>query len=344
MNKSNESKVYDIAKYIAVILVVVAHSTRMYTGYGVFTPLNKAWGLFKLTEYIYKFHMPLFILLSGTVFGLCIDNGKYSQFLNFITGKAKRLLIPYYFFGFAYVAPTMCLLGLTSQSFIKYCYSGIFLSGNSRHLWYLLALFLIFILAIIAKPLIKGSRTTRFILLVCSIVLFWISDKTPYTFQISEAFSYQLYFFIGVILHYEYETFERIVQKFLYLFLLLPFALAGMFIYNPNTVTDMCYIFIGIFMVLAFAYFIETKMGWFTKKYIYTVIQKNSFGIYLFHPMIIYVFYYLLGNKDINPYILCFGIAFVATVLSIIFTKIMRALKLNILIGEPQKRKNVKNA
>ena len=339
MEKHNRSNVYNIVKFISVILVVVAHSTRMYTEYGTFHPLNGSRILSLLTEYIYKFHMPLFILVSGSVFALCIEKGKYNNVLGFISNKAKRLLIPYYFFGFLYVAPVMVLLGLTSGSFVEYCYTGIVCSLNSRHLWYILALFYIFILGIAAKPMIEKSRKLRVVVLLCSAVLFCFSSRFPEKFQISAAFNYQLYFFVGVFLHYEYDVFVKIVRKLSYLLLLLPFVLAGMFFFNPNAATNICYRFVGIFMILSCSIYIDRKCNWLTKSSIYKRIQNDSFGIYLFHPMIIYVFYYFLEDKNINPFVLCFAIAILAIILSILATNIVRILRMHIFIGETKKEK-----
>ena len=144
--KSNPSAVYNIVKFITVLLVVFAHSTRMYTSGGAFSPLNQSIILAKITDYIYIFHMPLFMFVSGAVYGLCIQQGKYEKKLDFIRNKAKRLLIPYYVFGLFYVAPVMCLTGLTNQGYFSYCFTGILRSLNSRHLWFLLALFIIFLL------------------------------------------------------------------------------------------------------------------------------------------------------------------------------------------------------
>ena len=63
-------------------------------------------------------------------------------------------------------------------------------------------------------------------------------------------------------------------------------------------------------------------------------LKKNSLGIYLFHPMVIYVLFYLFGQAQINPYCLCLGIAAVSFALSVGLTELVRKLHLGILIGE----------
>ena len=108
----------------------------MYTGTGVVIPYNASDGLDHLTNIIYSFHMPLYMSVSGMVYALCIhDYQKYQDTARFLKNKAIRLLIPYLFFGICYVAPVMCLLGFTDQSYLRYCWDGIVLAHNNRHLW-----------------------------------------------------------------------------------------------------------------------------------------------------------------------------------------------------------------
>ncbi|MBE7055842.1 MAG: acyltransferase [Ruminococcaceae bacterium] len=334
MVETKKSDVYNIIKFISMLLVVLAHSTRMYTEKGVFHPVNDSMVLASVTDYIYVFHMPLFILVSGAVFGLCIEKGKYTNIPDFLINKAKRLLIPYLFFGIAYVAPVMCLLSITNQSFFEYCLKGILLSSDSRHLWYVLALFLIFVMAIIIRPLLVKSRMTRFIVLACSLLLFVVSSKIPNLLQSSAACSYQLYFFIGLILHYEYGFVEKVFRKLFLVFVLTPFILAGMFWFNPNSISNLCYTFVGIIMVVFIGYCIDRWCKNFTGSFVFKIINKNSFGIFLFHPMIIYILYYFLGPIDINPYLLSIGIALISLVMSVGLTELMRMLRLKVLIGE----------
>lgn len=119
---TDKSNHYDAIKFVATFLVVLAHASRMYTGTGVVIPYNASDGLDHLTNIIYSFHMPLYMSVSGMVYALCIhDYQKYQDTARFLKNKAVRLLIPYLFFGIFYVAPVMCLLGFTDQSYLRYC-------------------------------------------------------------------------------------------------------------------------------------------------------------------------------------------------------------------------------
>lgn len=329
--KTEKSKVYDVMKVITILLVVIAHTTRMYTDAGAIHPVNSSILLANLTTYIYKFHMPLFIFISGCVYGYCINIGKYTNNILFIKNKLKRLIIPYIFFGLFYVAPVMELLKLDKQGYLKYVWNGIILSYDSRHLWYVLALFWIFIITMVLKPLLSKNK----IIVICiSFILYILSNKFPYQIQISQAMHYQLYFLIGVLFNEYYDKIIIFINKLSFILLSLPVILLGMFKFNPNWITNLGYEFIGMFMIISLSVFCLNKLSFITETYLYKVIDKNMFGLYLFHPMIIYALFYILGGYNINPILLALGISIVSIVISILATKLIRKIKLGIFIGE----------
>ena len=87
----------DSARGFAILLVVVGHVLGGYTGnYGV--PLyQKIIDL--IVDIIYTFHMPLFFMISGYVFGLKKYNWSKSNYVVFVKYKAKTLLVPYFLFS-----------------------------------------------------------------------------------------------------------------------------------------------------------------------------------------------------------------------------------------------------
>ena len=138
---------YTVLKVITVVLVVLAHITIFFSLDGGVFPASANIVLHYTTKVIYSFHMQLFFFLSGAIFKCCIQNEKYKRILPFIINKAKRLMLPYIVWGCLYVAPIVTLLGITDVSFGEYVLKGILCNGDSRHLWYLWALFFIFIIA-----------------------------------------------------------------------------------------------------------------------------------------------------------------------------------------------------
>ncbi|RPJ79379.1 MAG: acetyltransferase [Alphaproteobacteria bacterium] len=85
----------DALKGIGIMLVVLGHHS-----------LPAA-----LDTYIFSFHMPLFFFISGFLF----DFGKYSKSgANFVKGKFRSLLLPYFFFAFL-TCLFYCLLDIVYQ-------------------------------------------------------------------------------------------------------------------------------------------------------------------------------------------------------------------------------------
>lgn len=163
--QQNTIESYDCVKVITSVLVVLAHTTRMYTGEGVIIPSVPSPFLHLLTDVIYSFHMPLFTAVSGAVYCYCrIKKHKYTNPKAFIAGKAKRLLVPYFAFGILCVAPVMVCYHFTDEDFIPYVFHGILLSLNNRHLWYLVMLFAVTLFFRLSHRYIENIR---FSLLYC---------------------------------------------------------------------------------------------------------------------------------------------------------------------------------
>ena len=326
-----KSRHYNALKLIAALLVVIAHSSRMYVGDGVVQPAGSSSILCTLSLSIYTFHMPLFIAVSGMIYGYCIDNlGKYEKSFEFIKGKAFRLLIPYLFFGIVCVAPVMVWLNFTEDSYPMYCLKGILLVKDSRHLWYLIVLFEIFVICMFAKRLIQKRNIFVSVGIVVALtVLALFADGLPKALQFHHCCYYLLYFFLGILFNRYYEKVCGILKNPICILLMLCCSI-WLFIYRdvvppiPGALSG-CAVTIGLT-----AYFSEKFMN-------STLVKravKNGFGIYLFHPVIIYILYSYLGPMDILPAVLFTGITVVAYVISWLMTELLRKLHLGMFIGE----------
>lgn len=326
----DKSKIYNLLKVITIVLVVLAHVTRMYTEVGVFSPYRKSECLSYLTKVIYKFHMPLFIMISGCVYSFCLEHGKYNNVKKFIINKFRRLIIPYLFWGIFYVAPIMIVLGLTELSYSQYCFHNIILCYDSRHLWYIVTLFFIFMLAIVMNRYIKNS----IIILVTSIGLHILCRLVVVHILVNYILHYQLYFWIGYCLNIYFDQVLCIWNKVKKLTLPILFILVFMSQYDKNILTNDFLAGIGCFVVFSLVIYIEMYIHSFAECKLYKVIEKNGFGIYLLHPMLIYIIFYFGKDMDINPFIFTILTTVSVFIISILFTYIIRILKLKFIIGE----------
>lgn len=323
---SLESKHYDIVKVFATFLVVFAHVSRMYTGLGVVTPQYTSVGLANVTYVIYSFHMPLYMCVTGMVYGLCVfDLGKYKdRRVDFLRNKAKRLLIPYVCVGLFYVAPVMCLLNFTEQSYLRYCITGIILGGDSRHLWFISTLFCLFALcAVLDRWIFKFNSIVIFAILVG---VSFCSNLIPNFFGVRNVLEYAQYFWFGVMIHkYSKQIRYKITN---------PMACIVMLsIYVVATITK-----IGVIRAYSAILFVFCILSYVNKDIcngnVFQEMKRNGFGIYLFHPMIIYVLFVFEKYISVNPYIFS-GLVFVLSyVLSYGFTIAVRKAKLGFIIGE----------
>ncbi|MEO3871684.1 acyltransferase family protein [Nonomuraea sp. B12E4] len=115
--KSARDPFFDNAKYLAILLVVTGHLVEPHRD----SPLVHA-----LYFFVYLFHMPLFILLTGYL----------SRNFTFGAGKARKLIatlaVPYLIFETAYSLPSLILYGEFKLTILE----PYFLT------WFLLSLFL----------------------------------------------------------------------------------------------------------------------------------------------------------------------------------------------------------
>ena len=122
---TNRTAWIDTAKALAMVLIVYGHiDVDSYA-----------------QSFVYAFHLPVFIFLSG----LCFNSGP--SFKIFIKKKASRILVPYLFFGIFAIAAYLVLGSAFANGeliSLKDCLTGL-LIGNAKsnrmifnlHLWYL---------------------------------------------------------------------------------------------------------------------------------------------------------------------------------------------------------------
>ncbi len=324
------SRCYDIAKVFATILVVLGHATVFYSPDGAMVPARASAVLGGVAEYIYAFHMPLFVLVSGCVWSYCIRHGKYREAWPFLAGKAKRLLVPYLVFGLLLVAPVVVGCGYTEEDYFGYCLHGILLGYDARHLWYLLVLFLLFVSTLAAKPLVK--RNALYVLPVC-VALFLVANLMPQIFKLRTACKYALFFYLGVCADRYYPLLEFLARKLRWLLPVGALLLAGSALWNPNFLTGTFYTLLGLCVSLG-ACSLLTGSERLQSSRVYQFLRRDGFGLYLFHAMFIYLLFHFLGGTQIAPVLLVLISVAVSSALSFLGIFLVRKLHLGVILGE----------
>lgn len=323
---------YSNLKALTVLLVVLAHVTVFYSGLGGAIPYPTDRGLDLITRFIYQFHMQLFMFLSGAVYCVCIRMGKYKKFLPFAATKAKRLLVPYLAFGVLNVAPVMVLLGITGQSFFEYVVHGILLGGNSRHLWFLLSLFTMFLITRMGKPLMERCAGIFWVIFGGGGVLLMLySNRFPALLSLYNTARMYGFFLAGYLYDLYQEKLHSLNRN------CWPLALAsltGLILFasrGTGRITGPLAAFCGIW----FSLFLIQHIGqWLGRFKWFADLKKNSMGIYLFHPMFNYVIFCLLKDAGLNPWFQSVLAFCLILLLSWLSTLGMRKCRLAMLMGE----------
>ena len=200
---SNHSKHWfqtiTVAKGLGIILVVVGH----------YCPGESPayWKI--LNGIIYKFHMPLFLILSGYLYGKSY-NVKDLRINFLIRNKFNRLIIPFISIAFIaffvkYIAGFFINLQhpVTEKSFLL-----ILITSKGMYfplLWFVYSLFIIFIVFSILQSFLPGKYTPFLV----SIFLMFI--KWPHYFYLNHVFRFLPFFVFGALFlkDLNFDDFEK---------------------------------------------------------------------------------------------------------------------------------------
>ena len=154
----------------------------------------------RLIAFIYSFHMPFFMMISGCTYAISVH--KKTAFGVFLHGKFVRLIIPFMLVTAFLSVPLKYLSGYwdASADVATDILLGQFLLMGNSHLWFVVSLFWIFL---IAYPLTKrsGAAYNRLVLLL-AVLLNLLSLAVPNNLLgIHNAMAYFLYFYVGYLLY-----------------------------------------------------------------------------------------------------------------------------------------------
>lgn len=325
MRKYNE---WDFLKCTATLLVVIGHITILYKQGGSFPQLENKY-LSQITDIIYLFHMPLFMAISGSIYAIGRQNGKYKDLKLFISNKSKRLLVPYYFTAIIFLFPTIIFLHMHNDETKLEYFSKILVGIDCRHLWFLWALFEIFIIAFFCKNKKKNSTATFLILsIIASLINSYYNNIS--IFCIPMAIYYLPYFFLGeLLIEKNVNNTKKLKISF------LSIIISGCIIKLNNIIwIDTLFSIIINGSIITFIYSIASfffREEFFANP-IMSLLYKNSFSIYLFHVPIIYILIYFF--QDFPIFILLPIVGIISLTGSVIIANILRKIRLNKFIGE----------
>ena len=318
------TKWIDQAKGLGIVLVVLGHAC---------VPSLVAISGFaeKLYLFIYLFHMPVFMYLSGYAF--FHFSRKYSLSA-FVQRKAMAVLKPYFFYVvamylFFWSIHTFSIFKFTfvdnTQFSMKNILKDIILCNGTvdKHLWYIYLLFFISI----ASYIIDQSVVIKwFLVALCAMIGPLLLSKNLPT--ICNLPYYLPFFFLGKL--DLYSSIKKISEKFRFGFFIAYIIGGAIYACNIQSLKNfglgLAYIkyiagYIGIVFFLVIISFIEKKeiSKWFC------CLGEKSFVIYLLHQPIIVSGTALLSYKLIhNPIVSITISTFVGVVTPVLLEKMYR--------------------
>lgn len=144
-------------RVLAMLMIISFHSLCFYTHRwwnlgGIFVPI---WD--KTAILLNAIDLPMFVFMSGFLFGHLYIKGKYQEWQPFLQNKARRLLLPYLFWGI------FLIITMPSLHEWSYLFTGI------SHLWFLLMLFEVFAIIIPFADFLCLKVTKRQAIIIVSV-------------------------------------------------------------------------------------------------------------------------------------------------------------------------------
>lgn len=300
--------VYDWLRLIATIFVVVGHSAYLsiqtsYGGVSYELPENLSvmyntpiltW-IRNISGWVYGFHMPLFFMLSGAVLAL----KPLSGFDKVVKSKVKRLLIPYFVYGWLFMFPVKRLGNFYDNSSVRLALKGFLSGADSGHLWFLTALFwCIIIFVAMVKLLNKIGIKSIYALFFLSGIVYFTYSYLPFdVLGIKTGLSYLIYFCIGYIFEIERKKNEKWNMKKTVLAYIILLILE--ILHFKYDILNLFFLIIaGSFMTYLLADILDRIFVHVSEKKWWKVVTRNLFYIYLFHdPMNYLVLRFFMGRR-----------------------------------------------
>lgn len=274
----------DKVKGFAIFLVVLGH---IISG-GV--PKYNDWFIF-LHQAIYRFHMPLFMFLSGVIFFYTYKPiTSFQDYSANFKKKAERLLPGFFILGIIillgkFISSKFISVGGINEDFLKGIINLLVDPSSSAagSLWYIYVLFEYYI---IFPILFIIFRKNLYVITFLMLVLFLIQATYPITqlFLIQRFMQHAFFFALGFIFVNNYDVLTNIFRKYSIIFIILFLA---SFFSREFIDGDFNRLVISIFSIPAVYCVVNFLMvGKKIENYL-LILAEYTFSIYLFNTIFI---------------------------------------------------------
>lgn len=280
--------------------------------------------------FIYSFHMPLFIGISGFLFN---TNNFNLSFYKIIKKYFFRLVIPWLFAVVIYFFLTS--VNYTVKDFI------LFILKPYYHLWFILGLLFYIFLSYFILNICKNIKYNLCLLFIFSLLIsitakFGLLGKIHFTNnKVSLLYSSALYdfriynfcwFVLGLLIKKYSDKFDKYIKYFRPLLLLLLYFNIVLFYHSNNIVnTGFYFVFNSTLLIVILLsccnniYPTNTYIEW---------MGKNSLAIYLYHVLCKLIAEHCFNTNSVYYYLLSFALFYILLILIYFLSKIKIIAKL----------------
>lgn len=340
MEKRKQVFQYNFIKAIATLLVFFGHGLELSffespdvtaSNFPYFNVAFQGRNIISfLQAFIYGFHMPLFMAITGAVFILAYK--EKNNVGKWVSKRFKRIILPYFIIGIFILVPVRYLIGYygVDDNVIKVIFNDILLSKDCNYLWYLLVIFEIGVLMLLFYKFVKIKKPiTQFLVLFLLLILSAGSNllqKLP--FQMNRTCQYMFWYYLGMMFElYKDKVLDSFKRKktaavIFFLVYIISFVgyrvmlsivdnelytgiiLAGVKVVKMGLSYVMAVI--GSLSVVLLCYGLKNENNKFL-----SFINKHSFKIYLWHSIFMFAFcklvYLIVPSTSMNNllYIVC---------------------------------------
>ena len=315
---------YDLLKVFCVLLVIIGHVLNMYDAKGMVCIAEvPSFNIAK--DCIYSFHMPVFVAISGAIYAIQKSKAKYNEMFTFVKKKFTRLIVPYILISSLILFPTMLVVDSIDNP-IHYFVSSYILALNSRHLWFLLMLFGVFIVVSLLDKYIQ--KLPYFFILLFGILHF-LGGYVPAYFGLSSVATYLIYFYMGYIFQLNISYIKRLPIYFAFILLVFCFTLWFVGYFRADVIS------IPMFLALwILAHKLKENNDEICNLKVVKSISKEGMGMYLFHVSFVYIGAFYIKNLAISHYLSFLILLVISTIGSWACSILIRKLKLTFILGE----------
>lgn len=277
--KQKRIEYIDQLRAVAIILVVMGHSIQNNTLESTQAPLF---------SWIYSFHMPLFMFISGYVAFKTMYINKFSELFIFIKNRALRLLIPY--FTWSIIVNNFFFVRKSNFNIISAVISAVTVWNQY---WFLFVLFILLVIYSIFFVISQKINThvsifVEILILLISILFILLVRcfhiPTP-VIDINSYLLYFLYFFLGHFIAKFSILSNVFLDKRIFSFFALVFILfSGRYDFNDLGILNKIIKTVVSISAIASLYYIVIKIQWnpFVAKY-FKIIGQSTLVIYTTH-------------------------------------------------------------